>query len=69
MSDAIKRYKAEVLPDKSPGTQNAYTGQLDYWESALGSMKLSDVSNERFAEFRDFLADENICAANKGLDG
>jgi len=43
LSDAIKRYKAEILPDKSKGTRNAYTGQLDYWESALGSMKLTEV--------------------------
>jgi integrase len=65
LRDAIKRYKTEILPGKSKGTQNAYTGQLEYWESALGSMRLADVSNAQIAEHRDLLADENIAADGK----
>jgi hypothetical protein len=55
LRDAIERHKTEILPQKSAGTQNAYAGQLEYWDSALGSTRLADVSNAQIAEVQCLL--------------
>ena len=65
LSDAVERFRLEILPTKAEGTQDAYSCHLLYWEQALGSRRLSDVTAQLIAAQRDALAAENIAKPSK----
>ncbi len=65
LAEAIDRYLLEILPSKSEGTQNAYSGQLDYWKREFGSRKLADITPTLISQSRDELAAENIAKPGK----
>ena len=60
LSEAIERFRAEILPTKEQGTQDAYSKHLDYWQAALGAYRLADISGQVLAIHRDLLAREDI---------
>lgn len=57
LSEAIAKYRAEVLPGKEATTQRDYTRHLDYWDRELGARKLSEITAQTIAAKRDQLAD------------
>ena len=56
-SEAVKRYRAEVLPEKRPETARKYEQHLDHWTEALGALRLSELTAVKIAEARDALTD------------
>jgi integrase len=56
LTDAIDRYRREILPGHNPSTIPNYTRHLTYWDNALGHLRLSDVTAARIAACRDDLA-------------
>jgi len=45
LSDAIHKYISEILPRKAPKTVKDQTQQLLWWDSRLGTSKLSELSS------------------------
>lgn len=56
LSDAIKKYRAELLPQLRPETARKYAQHLDSWEAHLGHLRLSELTAAKIAEHRDLLA-------------
>lgn len=50
LREVITRYRKEILPRKSEGTQRAESTHLDYWESAFGDYALSNIAADNIAE-------------------
>lgn len=50
LGDVIARYRKEVLPRKSEGTQRAENTHLDFWEAAFGVYALSNIEAEKISE-------------------
>lgn len=50
LGDVIARYRKEVLPRKSEGTQRAESTHLDFWEAAFGVYALSNIEAEKISE-------------------
>lgn len=50
LGDVITRYRKEVLPRKSEGTQRAENTHLDFWEAAFGVYALSNIETEKITE-------------------
>lgn len=57
LSEAIDRYKKEIIPTK-PKSAYAQTIQLDWWKKSIGSYSLADVTSPLIAMCRDTLASE-----------
>ena len=57
LSDAIQRYKEEVLPQKPRNAHNV-SQHLDRWNKELGRMQLQEVTAKEVAECRDKLLKE-----------
>ena len=55
LNDAIKRYRAELLPDLRPETRRKYEQHLDHWQPKLGHLRLSDCRPDKIAAVRDEL--------------
>jgi len=55
LSEAITRYRAEILPEHRPETARKYEGHLACWTERLGHLRLADVSPARIAAGRDEL--------------
>jgi integrase len=66
LSQAIKRYRKEVLPDLQPETRRKYEQHLDHWEPKLGHLRLSDCRAEKIAAARDELLATPISAKAEG---
>lgn len=62
-SDAVKRYRAEVLPEKRPETVRKYEQHLDHWTAALGHLRLSEVTPVKVADARDALTNDGKAPA------
>ena len=58
VKDVIERYRAEVLPEKSPSTQRVEGTYLKFWEAELGKHALSFVKPEHISERLRKLAGE-----------
>ena len=58
LAEAVKRYRAERLPELSPGAQETYDAHLRFWASKLGRLKLSELRPDRIAACRDELRAE-----------
>ena len=61
VSDAISRYRKEILPNKLKDYRNV-SRHLDRWEKELGYLKLNHVTPSVIAEVRDHLSSESIHA-------
>lgn len=59
VSQAIVRYRKEVLPSKTKDGHNV-ARHLDRWEKELGHLKLSRLNQSTIAEVRDRMLNENI---------
>jgi integrase len=44
--DVIQRYRDEILPEKSPGTQASANAYLAFWDNAIGTYALAYVTPE-----------------------
>lgn len=55
LSDAIKQYREQLLPDLRPETRRKYEQHLDFWEPKLGHLRLFDCRPEKIATVRDEL--------------
>jgi integrase len=55
LTEAIARYRREILPSKSATTQPNYERLIAYWETTLGHLRLSEITPERIATCRDDL--------------
>ena len=50
LSEVITRYRKEVLPRKSEGTQRAESTHLDFWGEAFGAYALSNIESDKISE-------------------
>ncbi len=50
--DVIERYIKEVLDHKSGNTIRGQTAQLEWWQSELGKLSISDISVDLILKFR-----------------
>lgn len=50
LGEVITRYRKEVLPRKSEGTQRAEKTHLDFWEAAFGEYALSNIETDKIEE-------------------
>lgn len=50
LRDVITRYRKEILPRKSEGTQRAENTHLDYWEAAFGDYALSNIDSDKITD-------------------
>jgi integrase len=55
LTEAIRQYRKEKLPELRPNTARPYATHLDHWEQRLGHLRLSEVSAVKVAEARDEL--------------
>lgn len=55
LSDAIRRYRAEILSDRSPTARPNYEHRLAHWDRTLGHLRLSDLAPAKIATVRDEL--------------
>jgi len=56
LADAIARYRKEMLPRLSPGTQHNRAIHLNWWHADLGYLRLVDVTPGRLVECREKLS-------------
>ncbi len=56
VSDMLDRYSRDVLPKKSPRTARNHATHLAWWRTALGTLRLIDLTPARLAACRDQLA-------------
>jgi hypothetical protein len=56
VSEAIERYRREVLPRKGQGTQQSYDGHLRWWRRRLGSTPMANLQSSEILVHRDRLA-------------
>jgi integrase len=59
VSNAINRYRKEILPTKTKDGRNV-ARHLDRWEEELGHLKLSRLNPPTIAEVRDRMLNESI---------
>jgi integrase len=59
LSDAIERYKKEILPRK-PKSMKKQTIQLTWWDNTLGSYSLADITASVISEARGKLLSEKL---------
>lgn len=59
VSNAINRYRKEILPSKIKDGHNV-ARHLDRWEKEVGHLKLSRLTPSAIAEVRDRMLNENI---------
>jgi integrase len=62
-ADAVKRYRADILPTLSPTTARPYALHLDYWGERFGRLRLIEITAVRIAAARDELTDEGRAPA------
>jgi len=55
LTDAIKQYREQILPDLRPETRRKYVQHLDFWQPKIGHLRLSDCRPEKIAAVRDDL--------------
>jgi len=55
VTEAIIRYRAELLPEKRPDTSRMYSQHLRYWAKAVGHLRLSELTAIKIAAERDAL--------------
>jgi integrase len=55
LEDAIKRFRREILPERSTTTRPTYEGRLAYWEEKLGHLRLSELTAAKIGDCRDAL--------------
>tara|TARA_R110002012_G_scaffold82942_2_gene209163 strand:- start:13755 stop:14858 length:1104 start_codon:yes stop_codon:yes gene_type:complete len=65
LSEAIDRYKEEILPHKSTGTIRSETAHLAYWKAELGDYAPAYIDTELVRKKLKALASENL---NKQTD-
>lgn len=65
LSEAIDRYRREVLPGLRPESARKYKQHLELWEQKLGRLRLSELAAERIAKVRDEIAAEPIQPRSK----
>ncbi len=65
LAEAIKRYRNEVLPRKSPGTQRSESAHMDFWEAKLGDYGLTYIEPAMIAEHLATLANEKVAPKHK----
>lgn len=53
LSDALKRYAAEVTPTKRPGTQKTESKRIEVLDKELGRYSLAAITPEVVAAYRD----------------
>jgi len=63
LSDAITKYRADVLPELRPETARKYQQHLTHWDEALGHLRLSDLTAAKIAEARDSLTEQGKAPA------
>jgi len=56
LGDVITRYRREILPRKSPGTQRNHAIHLTWWQTELGYLRLADMTPGRLVECREKLS-------------
>jgi integrase len=57
--EMLDRYSRDVLPQKSPRTARNHATHLAWWRTALGTLRLGEVTPARLAACRDQLADSH----------
>ncbi|MCB1877789.1 MAG: site-specific integrase [Chromatiales bacterium] len=55
LAEAVKKYRAEVLPELRPETAKKYSAHLDYWAAELGGPALSEIAPRMISKARDSL--------------
>jgi integrase len=63
LSEAIARYKSEVMPGKRGSTSQYF--QLDWWNNTVGTLALADITPAVIAEHRQKLLTEPATARSK----
>lgn len=63
LSEAIDRYKRDILPRKSYSTSLTQLGQLEWWRGALGNKAIGSVSSADISTCRDQLIQEGKSAS------
>jgi len=56
VAELLERYSRDVLPKKSPRTALNHATHLAWWRTALGTLRLTEVTPARLAACRDQLA-------------
>lgn len=64
LSEAIKRYKKEIIPRK-PKTGPKQVQQLDWWDTKIGSYTLADCTTSVISEYRSKLLRERSTNGRK----
>ncbi len=64
LSQAIERYKAEILPRK-PKAVKQRTMQLAWWDKNIGSFALADITASLISEYRTKLLNEEVSKNKK----
>jgi integrase len=65
LTDAITRYRSEVLPELRPETARKYEQHLEFWGPKLGHLRLSEVIPAKIAKVRDELAADGKAPATR----
>lgn len=68
MSQAINRYKAEILPSKADSTQKNYLFMLDKIEKVFGQMDVKMITHEDVCQFHDRLSRKAKTSANRHIE-
>lgn len=55
LRETVAQYRVDKLPKLRPSTARAYEDHLEYWESSLGHLRLSEITPARIADHRDRL--------------
>ena len=58
LGEAIDRYIVEVLPHKQLGTQSLHRGQLEWFKTHIGHVRLSHLTPDILAQVRESLRAE-----------
>jgi integrase len=58
LSEAITRYRDNVLPRKRQASRHSQRAQFEWWDSHLGAYHLADVTPAMIAECRDRLLND-----------
>lgn len=64
VAEMVDRYCAEVLPQKARNTQLSQYGQLAFWKSQIGRLKLSQVTTPDIAKGKAALAPKGNSTIN-----
>lgn len=67
LADAIKKYRAEVLPTLRPESARKYAQHLDLWAAKLGHLRLAAVQPRAIVEVLEGLAAKAPATRNRYL--